>query len=741
MPLTQRFVALLGCVFPWLSVFAQTSPLKLAPAARFEISGESGVSVVTDADILRGHATLGRPSNASASDLTRRYFVEFPVFHFATNEVVVRFVPKGSGTVRLRLSGYRDPAPGQVLFKEEVWWHRVSVEGALIPAEVWADRALPLRTWNQDVSDLPVRVTKDTPVVLRVAAQAVRPEGWTEMKPLLSKSTRAHEAARRYARGVTLRKFLEVPLTDPQRVSISEADLSEIRSEGFDHVRLPVAWHLELQRETGSTVPKELFAQVEELISAARRCGLSVVLGFHGFNELVQNPGGGAARLFVIWEQISQRFADVSDHLAFEILDEPGSEVPTQALMSAYEEIIPMVRAHSARRTIFVAPSGAGTFSSLAKLRLPAGDDNLIVTIDCADPVLFTQQGRTSAPLKGVLFPGPPETPLASGEGATLTAEQSRWLGRYNQRSGDRNPSSPAAFRGLIALARQWSAHYGRPVYFGELGCHAQADPVSRARYYYSFRKALEEVGMGWAILGWKGDYRYWSDSDRQPEPGLREALFGTGVPAWVTDRSKLGMSVPRNLDTPASPGSEGLAPMGAVPVGMLTRVWDRPWGWIAVGGSLLALGLLIFVFRRWMRERSAGPRLSELTIGAVRSSDRMEVLPLETARDGMLRHLARVMMESAIPRLMGQKRDLMRVQERAAQDLAQLDRRLEAIQAPLQQRLSAYQRRIVELEHQLALKGLENKELIQAKIQLARERLEAARARDALLLSKHSLN
>ena len=74
---------------------------------------------------------------------------------------------------------------------------------------------------------------------------------------------------------------------------------------------------------------------------------------------------------------------------------------------------------------------------------------------------------------------------------------------------------------------KEWSDYYGRPVYLGEFGAYTTADPASRAHYYRAFREALEAAGVGWALWDWKAGFRYWDEKTNQPEPGMREALFG----------------------------------------------------------------------------------------------------------------------------------------------------------------------------------------------------------------------
>jgi hypothetical protein len=59
-----------------------------------------------------------------------------------------------------------------------------------------------------------------------------------------------------------------------------------------------------------------------------------------------------------------------------------------------------------------------------------------------------------------------------------------------------------------------------------------------------------------------------------------------------------------------------------------------------------------------------------------------------------------------------------------------ELEQRLEHLHAPLQERITAYEQRIEELEKDLAAKGEENRELIGARINVARQHLSMERER-----------
>jgi FtsZ-binding cell division protein ZapB len=95
-----------------------------------------------------------------------------------------------------------------------------------------------------------------------------------------------------------------------------------------------------------------------------------------------------------------------------------------------------------------------------------------------------------------------------------------------------------------------------------------------------------------------------------------------------------------------------------------------------------------------------------------------------DAIRSGVMEQLK----EKAMSSLVSQRSDMMEAQHAAAAEMAELERRLNELQTPLQDRLRAYEGRIADLEKALAAKGEENRELIKAKIALMRKQLDAER-------------
>ena len=97
--------------------------------------------------------------------------------------------------------------------------------------------------------------------------------------------------------------------------------------------------------------------------------------------------------------------------------------------------------------------------------------------------------------------------------------------------------------------------------------------------------------------------------------------------------------------------------------------------------------------------------------------------------RTNLLPHMARWMMGELVQRLVSQRSQAYNSQAQAEGEVAELASRLEKLQAPLQERMQAYERRIAELEAELAAKEDHSHELIQARIDSTRRQMEMERS------------
>lgn len=168
-------------------------------------------------------------------------------------------------------------------------------------------------------------------------------------------------------------------------------------------------------------------------------------------------------------------------------------------------------------------------------------------------------------------------------------------------------------------------------------------------------------------------------------------------------------------------------------------------WLLAGLGGAAAALaGLAVFVFlrRRALLDarRRGGSGMALVLHDAAAEAWRERALAAEEQaqkanamlRTKMLPHLARWMVQEFAQRLLSQRREILTEHQTAEREVADLADRLQQVHAPLEDRLRAYEKRIVELEAELAEKGEQNRALIQARIESTRQRLETERSHDA---------
>ncbi len=288
------------------------------------------------------------------------------------------------------------------------------------------------------------------------------------MKRITGTNTPAHIAARGFMRGANIANYLEVPPGGGWSIPHTVVDLQRIRAEGFDHIRLPVAWH----RYTGPgpefKLSDRIFAKVDYMVTNATALGLNVIINIHNFDEFTTDPGPNTAWFEAIWRQVAAHYAASPSGVAFELINEPKDAATTVLLNPIYAETIRLIRQTNPHRTIFVGPGRWNSAEELVNLRLPDDDDNLIVTVHCYDPFHFTHQGASWAGpdvlhVTGIVFPGPPAVPLKPAASLHLNPWVLDWIDKYNTYAAETNPSSPIAFIPKIQQARAWSEEFGRP--------------------------------------------------------------------------------------------------------------------------------------------------------------------------------------------------------------------------------------------------------------------------------------
>lgn len=554
----MRILFIWGWLLPM--AFGQVNPLKLATQARFDLMASAGVGSIDEGQIITGAGSVARMNWIPVADQPRSYTVHFSAPHFLWSECEFQFMPSGNGTVELKLMGPWEPSPGSgPIYRQEIYWDALTAsnttlvnggfelavsgvpvgwtkpygDALVVSNDVPAKEGVQyVRTWHDGPLIISLPVTNGVPVSLRFFARAVVPTNYADMARITDTNTPAHQAARKLMRGVNLGNYLEAPPGQNWGVSYSTNDFGWIREEGFDHVRLPIGWHHYTGPAPDYMLSTQILDNVDFLVTNALAQGLGVMVNIHHFDEFTEDTAAYTNKFYAIWQQIAAHYSNAPPELVFELINEPKDAATTVVLNPIYEEAIRQIRQSNPTRTILVGPGQYNSIDELGSLLLPDSDSNLVVTVHCYDPFLFTHQGASwtgsDTATTGVQFPGPPATPLTPAVG--VASWVTNWINDYNTLPADQNPSNPRAFQGKLELAKQWSDYYGRPVHIGEFGTYdTYCDDDSRVNFYRTFRETTDELGLGWAMWDWKAGFHYWVEqggSGAPDPPGMREAMF-----------------------------------------------------------------------------------------------------------------------------------------------------------------------------------------------------------------------
>lgn len=332
----------------------------------------------------------------------------------------------------------------------------------------------------------------------------------------------APSAAAHFKKGINLGNRLEAPNEGDWEGVIHAEDFPFIAKRGFDHVRIPVRFSGHALPTAPFTIDVAFFNRVDTVLDQATAAGLAVVLDMHAYDALALGVAAEKDRFLGLWAQIASHYQSRPDTLAFELLNEPYSQLDA-VWNDLVASALQIIRPSNPKRLVIVDSVFWADPTKLAVLRLP-NDANIMASIHFYEPKLFTFQGMEwmgpPYATTGVTFPGPPVTPVAPVQAAKDAAWANQWFMDYNTKPAATNPSGPATIAAQVALITAYQQAQGRTVYNGEWGPQEGGALDSRVRLVTMVRQECEKAGIGWAI---------WEDP-------VNMHLFDSAAGTWVNE-------------------------------------------------------------------------------------------------------------------------------------------------------------------------------------------------------------
>lgn len=299
---------------------------------------------------------------------------------------------------------------------------------------------------------------------------------------------------RRLGRGVNVLGYDPI-WRHPERARFKDEFFEAIREAGFDHVRINLHPFRD-NRGEGGKIRDQWWKTLDWAVDHALKAGLLVVLDFHEFQAMSENPAGLKDRFLAFWTELAERSKDRPDTVLFEVLNEPHGKYTAELWNQTLREALAVIRRTNPGRTVILGPIQWNSFTKLETLSLPSEDRHIIATVHYYNPFAFTHQGASWTNMKDRL-------------GVTWTA----------------TAAEQKAVRDDLDRAQAWSKKENRPLYLGEFGAYDKAEMPSRVRYVDFVAREVEKRGWSWAYWQFDGDFIVYDiPANRWIEP-IRDAL------------------------------------------------------------------------------------------------------------------------------------------------------------------------------------------------------------------------
>ncbi|MBU5591657.1 glycoside hydrolase family 5 protein [Clostridium sp. MSJ-4] len=271
-------------------------------------------------------------------------------------------------------------------------------------------------------------------------------------------------------RGINIGNALEAPKDFPWDVTLINKYFDDIKAVGFDTVRIPVRFSDYTKDDKNYTIDQEFFQKIDGHIQYALDKGLIVVLDFHHFTQMMEEPEEQEEKFLRIWEQIAYRYRKYPKELVFELLNEPMGNLSPQLLNEYIKKCVKVIRKTNYKRTLIVGPCNYYQIDYLEQLKIPR-DNNIMVSFHYYEPNDFCFQGN-------IYHKGFENLHNITWKG---TEEQLRYLEeRFNK-------------------VEKWANKNQVPIFLGEFGVTKEAPRSSREFWIKAVREEAEKRNFAWA--------------------------------------------------------------------------------------------------------------------------------------------------------------------------------------------------------------------------------------------------
>ena len=283
----------------------------------------------------------------------------------------------------------------------------------------------------------------------------------------------------------------------PAKARFQERHFALIKRAGFSHVRINLHPFRDTKLGPDHKLSDAWLATLDWAVQQALAKELLVILDFHEFNALGENPEANKDRFLAFWRQVADRYKGQPSEVLFEILNEPNKKLTPEMWNQWLREALAIIRQNNPKRTVIIGPASWYSINLLEKLELPEDDQQIIASVHYYNPFAFTHQG------------------------APWTGNKDKVGVPWNGTEAEQQ----AIVRDLDR-AQTWARQHSRPLYLGEFGAYDKGDMASRVRWTSFVARSAEKLGWSWGYWQFDGDFIVYDMKNQNWVEPIRDALI-----------------------------------------------------------------------------------------------------------------------------------------------------------------------------------------------------------------------
>lgn len=313
----------------------------------------------------------------------------------------------------------------------------------------------------------------------------------------------------------------------------NESDVINIKSLGFDHIRLPI--DQEVIWNDNGTINETNFKDLSNCLQWCMKQNLSVIvdLQFIGsrkqtaesanYKKLVWTDSIAQKRFLTLWDTLSARIHSFpNNRVAYEVLNEAAAGSP-ELWNDFVKKAVNHIRKREPNRVLMIGSNNMQYPLMFPYLSVPEGDKNIILTFHYSQPFFITHYGANWSVIKD--YKGPVHYP-----GQCITKEDyDKYVDTTNhelvakiKQEKSFEVYNKEVFQKTFQPAIDKAKQLGLQLYCNEFCCLSFVDRTIRLNYFQDITDVFRHNNICWTSWDYKGQFGFVSvdpESHRTLEP------------------------------------------------------------------------------------------------------------------------------------------------------------------------------------------------------------------------------